>query len=85
MVSKFEELVYTGNISQEIVVAQEYLQGPAARAAQDSLQPMGITVAKNPCKYVYDQYQKVQAPVSMAFSGTIWMLDVSHGLIGIDK
>ena len=85
MVAKFEELVYTNNIAQEILLAQEYLKGPAAQASEDSMQPMGITVSKSSSKYIYEQFQKVEAPVTMSFSATIWMLDLSHRLLGIDK
>ena len=83
MVKKFEELVYTDGVSAELVAAQQYLSGPAAR--DDHMQPMGITVAKKLCKDLFEQYRKVEAPVSMSFSATIWMLDLGHRLIGIDK
>ena len=83
MVNKFEELVYTGNVAQELLFAQDYLKGPAAQ--DNYAQPMGIAVAKARCVNLYEQFQKVVAPTAMSFSATIWMLDLSHRLIGIDK
>ena len=83
MVGKFEELVYTDGIAAEIVLAQQYVSGPAA--IDNHMQPMGVTVSKVLCKDVFEQYKKVQAPVSMSFSATIWMLNLAHRLIGIDK
>ena len=86
MVTKLEDLVYTGQIAEELQKAQTYLSGPARTAGQgDHLQPMGITVSKNNCKHIHEQFQKVESPVSMSFSATIWMLDLSHRLIEIDK
>ena len=85
MVSKFEDLVYADGVAAEIVKAQEYLVGPAATVAQDTMQPMGVTVSKVKCKDIFEQFRKVEAPVSMSFSATIWMLDLSHRLIVIDK
>ena len=83
MVEKFEELVYTGNVAHELHLAQAYLKGPAA---QDTyMQPMGVAVAKARCADLHDQFQKAAAPTTMSFSATIWMLDLSHRLIGIDK
>ena len=46
MVSKFEEMVYNGSISQELLAAQDYLAGPAAQATLNHKQPLGVTVSK---------------------------------------
>ena len=83
MVKKFEDLVYTDCIASELDHAQKYLAGPAA--IDNHMQPMGVTTAKKLCKDIYEQYQKAEPPVSMSFSGTIWMLDLTHRLIDIDK
>ena len=83
MVSKSGGFVYTGNIEAELLKAHEYVQGPAS--IDNHMHPMGITAPKVLCTDIYEQYNKVEAPVSMAFSGTIWMLDLSHRFIGIDK
>ena len=85
MVSKFEDLVYTGLIAQELVLAQDYLSGPAAYGHQDTLHPMGVTTPRVRTKDIFEQYKKVEAPVSMSVNGTIWMFDLSHRLIGMDK
>ena len=82
MVEKFEELVYTGNVAHELLLAQAYMQGPAA---QDTyMQPLGIAVARASRADLYAQFQQAAAQTTMSFSATIWMLDLSYRLIGID-
>ena len=83
MVAKFEEMVYTDTIAEELRLAQAYLQGPAA--LDTYMQPLGVTVAKASCADVYAQFQQAAAPTSMSFSATLWMLDLTHRLMGIDK
>ena len=73
MVSKFEEMVYNGSISQELLAAQSYLSGPAAQ--DNHKQPMGVTTPKVSSRDICEQFRKAVPPVSMSFSGTIWMLD----------
>ena len=47
--------------------------------------PMGVCIARTKCVDLYEKFKKVEAPTAMSFSATIWMLDLSHRLIGIDK
>ena len=83
MVEKFEEMVYDGTVGQELLRAVEYLRGQAAHS--DSMRPMGIATGKVKCQDIFEQFKKVASPTSLAFSATIWMLDLAHRLIGIDK
>ena len=46
---------------------------------------MGIAAGRVRCQDIFEQFKKVAAPTSMAIGATVWMLDLAHRLIGIDK
>ena len=83
MVEKFEEKVYEDSIAQELDRAVDYMVNVCGK--DDKLKPMGIAVPKAKCIDLAAQYKKSDAPTSMSFSATIWMLDLRHRLMPLDK
>ena len=49
------------------------------------MHPLGVAVARASRADLYAQFQQAAAPTSMSFSATLWMLDLTHRLMGIDK
>ena len=83
MVDKFETMVYEATIAQELDRAVDYMVNVCGK--DDKLKPMGIAVPKAKCTNIAAQFKKSDAPASMSFSATIWMLDLRHRLMPLDK
>ena len=82
MVKQFEDNVYEGTLRQEFHDAVVYCQHIVGDMG---MEPLGITVPKASARDIHALFQRSPMPKHMAFSGTIWMLDLNHRLQTVDR
>ena len=82
MVHMFEDKVYEGTIPAELHTAIKYCQ---SIVGDQGMEPLGITCPKAAAKDIHTLFQRSPMPKQMAFSGTIWMLDLGHRLQPVDR
>ena len=82
MVKQFEDQVYEGTLRQEFhdaIVYCEHIVGDMG------MEPLGITCPKASARDIHALFQRSPMPKHMAFSGTIWLLDLHHRAQPVDK
>ena len=82
MVPMFEDKVYEGTVPAEPQAAIKYCQ---SIVCDQGMEPLGITCPKAAAKDIHTLFQRSPMPKQMAFSGTIWMLDLDHRLQTVDS
>ena len=82
MVNKFEDIVYAGTVPVELLHAVVYCQDIVGILG---MEPLGITCPKASARDIHVLFQRSPMPKQMAFSGTIWMLDLDHRVQPLDK
>ena len=74
--------VYEGTVPAELQTAIKYCQ---SIVGDQGMEPLGITCPKAAAKDIHALFQRSPMPKQMAFSGTIWMLDLDHRLQTVDR
>ena len=82
MVKKFEDIVCAGTVPVELLHAVVDCQDIVGDLG---MEPLGITCPKASASYTNVLFQWSPIPKQMAFSGTIWMLDLDHRVQPLDK
>ena len=82
MVKQFEDQVYEGTLSQEFHDAIVYCQHIMGYMG---MEPLGVTCPRASARDIHALFQRSPMPKQMAFSGTIWMLDLHHSVQPVDK
>ena len=82
MVKKFEDIVYAGTAPVELLSAVMYCQDIVGDL---QMEPLGITCPKASARDIHVLFQRSPTPKQMAFSLTIWMLDLDHIVQPLDK
>ena len=82
LVNKFEDNVYEGAVPAEL---QETVVHCADIVGYVGMEPVGITCPKASARDIHAVFQRSPMPKHMAFSGTIWMLELHHRAQPVDK
>ena len=75
MVKKFEDLFFAGTVPVELLSAVMYCQDIVGDLG---MEPLGITCTISSATDIHVLFLRSPTPNQMAFSGTIWMLDLDH-------
>ena len=78
----FEQKIYDGTIMKEM---QDAVASVKSTGGVDSIEPLGIVCPEVFAKDVHQQFKKDPPPKQMSFSATIWMLDLDHRIMPLER